>query len=345
MMPTKDNKVLLFERFFYPADIKAIAGINQLKTLEGKPATLLYGNMPLIGLVEIGIIERGTNVIEIRPITGCNLRCRFCSVSPWKRQREFVVEPELMIKELSKLIAIKTKPLSIFINSQGEPMLYSPLTELISMLKKIKEIQNIAMVTNGTLLNESNIEELKKAGLNTLFISLHTTTREKALALRTNPFPERTIRMAEYAKSKGIQVAITPVVIFGENDKDIEELAAIASKKGIKLSPQNYLRYKFGEKSYKEKSFHDFYEWLKGLKKTNPETFEPLLNIEKDVELSNPFKKGQIIKPRKISEGFFKNEIICTLNDRLISVINSKNGSIKAKVIRTKDNIIVAKAV
>ena len=35
-------------------------------------------DIPLFGIDFIGIIDRGTNVIEIKPLTLCNLECKYC---------------------------------------------------------------------------------------------------------------------------------------------------------------------------------------------------------------------------------------------------------------------------
>ncbi|MFX1453638.1 MAG: hypothetical protein ACFFCM_22600, partial [Promethearchaeota archaeon] len=36
--------------------------------------------IPLIGSIYFGIIDRNTNLIQVRPLTGCLLNCPFCSV-------------------------------------------------------------------------------------------------------------------------------------------------------------------------------------------------------------------------------------------------------------------------
>ncbi|MEM2002843.1 MAG: hypothetical protein QXT77_09385 [Candidatus Methanomethylicaceae archaeon] len=36
-------------------------------------------DLPLVGTVYFGIIDRGTNVLQIRPTTYCPLSCIFCS--------------------------------------------------------------------------------------------------------------------------------------------------------------------------------------------------------------------------------------------------------------------------
>ena len=37
--------------------------------------------IPLLGVLPFGIIDRGTNLLQIRPTSICNLKCPFCSTS------------------------------------------------------------------------------------------------------------------------------------------------------------------------------------------------------------------------------------------------------------------------
>jgi uncharacterized Fe-S cluster-containing radical SAM superfamily enzyme len=52
-------------------------------------------NMPLVGHIAFGVIDRGTNILQVRPTTICPYNCIFCSVDagPYSRYRqaEFVV--------------------------------------------------------------------------------------------------------------------------------------------------------------------------------------------------------------------------------------------------------------
>jgi uncharacterized Fe-S cluster-containing radical SAM superfamily enzyme len=36
--------------------------------------------IPLVGHIAFGVIDRGTNIIQVRPTSLCNLNCIFCSV-------------------------------------------------------------------------------------------------------------------------------------------------------------------------------------------------------------------------------------------------------------------------
>jgi len=72
-------------------------GFRDLKnTISGKKTIYVHKNsgIPLIGSNSFGLIDRNTSIIDIRPITSCNLNCIFCSVDAGlssKNQADFVV--------------------------------------------------------------------------------------------------------------------------------------------------------------------------------------------------------------------------------------------------------------
>ena len=51
--------------------------------LTGNKVTYVHKNsgIPLIGNVAFGIVHRGSSIIEIKPVTSCNLDCVYCSIS------------------------------------------------------------------------------------------------------------------------------------------------------------------------------------------------------------------------------------------------------------------------
>ena len=85
-------------------NILLLKGFTQLKnSLNNKAAIYIHKNsgIPLIGTAYFGLIDRGTNLIEIRPITSCNLNCIFCSVDEGpksKRRVDYVVEKDYLVQ-------------------------------------------------------------------------------------------------------------------------------------------------------------------------------------------------------------------------------------------------------
>ena len=117
---------------------------NLKNKLNSKKTIYIHKNsgIPLIGSLEFGLVDRNTNLIEIRPITSCNLNCIFCSVDQDKRIIDFVVEKDYLVDEFKKLVEFKQcSNIEAHIGTQGEPLLYEPLAELAKDLRKIEQVK------------------------------------------------------------------------------------------------------------------------------------------------------------------------------------------------------------
>ncbi len=90
-------------------------GFNNLRnSLNIKKTIYIHKNsgIPLIGTLYFGIIDKGSNMIELRPNTGCNLNCIFCSVDEGissRRLIDYVVEKKYLIEELKRLLSLSKK--------------------------------------------------------------------------------------------------------------------------------------------------------------------------------------------------------------------------------------------
>ncbi|MBI2659727.1 radical SAM protein, partial [Candidatus Woesearchaeota archaeon] len=125
--------------------------------------------IPLMGTNYFGLIDRGTNIIEVKPITSCNISCIFCSVDegPGSRRRvDFIVEKDYILKELRKLVEFKgSSNIDAHINAQGEPTLYADMVELVRGIMSIKGIKTSSIDTNGLLLTKNWQGSQGKLGL------------------------------------------------------------------------------------------------------------------------------------------------------------------------------------
>ena len=155
-------------------------GFIQLKNrLNHKNTIYIHKNsgIPLMGTNYFGLIDRGTNIIEIKPMTSCNLGCVYCSIDegPLSRRKvDFVVERDYIVEELKKLVDFKQENyIDAHINAQGEPLLYADMVGLVEDIAKIPQVKSISIDTNGTLLNEKIIDDLASAGLTRINLSLN----------------------------------------------------------------------------------------------------------------------------------------------------------------------------
>ncbi len=328
-------------------------------------------NIPLSGVDFLGIIDRGTNIIELKPVTLCNLKCKYCFVSAGDYSTNFIIEPDYLIQKVKELIDIKGRhDIEIHIAPYGEILLYQEIYNLIKMLWKIEGIKIISMQSNGLLLTENKIQKLSDVKLTRLNISLNTLNRELAefLCNCESYDIDGLINNIKLLLKTNINVLLAPVWFPGENDSDIEDVIKLVLKlrskgtsdKKVQIGIQKYLIYKTGRKLKKirPKTWGYFYKQLTNLEKKysiklklGPQDF----GIHKR-EIANTFnlKKNDIINAKIISQGRWENECIAKLNNDFgIKILLNKplrysntliGKKIQVKVIKAnyKDNIITA---
>ncbi len=337
-------------------------GLSNLTNAVTKKKTLYihrFSGIPLIGTTSFGIIDRNTNMIEVRPLTGCNMNCIFCSVDEGLASRktsEVVIEGEYLAAEVKKLVEFKGCECNIIINSQGEPTLYKPLPQLISDLKAIAAVKTITLITNGTLLTESLIDELAAAGLTMLNISLNAIDPKIAKIMEGHGSydVEKVKKMAAYAAAKTrIKVTLAPVVVGSYNDSEMEKIVAFAKEIGATTAMQNYLFYRKGRNpgNAQQIPWPRFYEMLEQLE----EKYGSKLifsaadyKIIKTKPLPKPFRKGQMVKATVIAEGRYPREYIAAAEGRVITLPDCERKlaaaeKIKIKVVSDKHNIFYGK--
>jgi uncharacterized Fe-S cluster-containing radical SAM superfamily enzyme len=326
---------------------------------------------PLYGIDFMGVIDRGTNVIELKPLTLCNLKCKYCFVSAGDYKYNFIVDPDYLIEKVDEIIEKKGRNnIEIHLAPYGEILLYPKLIYLIEKLWEIEGVDIISMQSNGLLLNNETIKQLENARLTRINISLNTLEEEKACYLSNSEIYNIStiIKSIKSILNTKINVLIAPVWFPGENDEDIEEIIKFViqlrnqgySEKKIQIGIQKYLIYKTGRrlKKIRPKSWGYFYKQLARLEKRykiklklGPRDF----NIHKrEHALLLTFKKNQNIKLTIISQGRWNNEFIGKAEDNFgvkvlihepsIKPENLIGKTITARIIKAnyKDNILTA---
>ncbi|MEK6899904.1 MAG: radical SAM protein, partial [Nanoarchaeota archaeon] len=279
---------------------------DQLKNrLTGNPVTYIHRNsgIPLIGNVAFGIVYRNSSIIEIKPITSCNLDCIYCSISEGlsSKKHDFVVEKDYLVEELKEVIDFVKEPVEVHIGVQGEPFLYADLENLFADLQSMKLVHTISIDTNGTLLNKEYIDRIAKYDKLQLNLSLDAIDEEKAKTIAgTKSYNVNQVKeMIAYASEK-LKVIVAPVFMQGHNEEEMENI--IQFIKSLKVQPilgiQNFLKYKTGRIPAEEISWDTFYSLLDRWEKKydiklrlDKEDF----NIKKTKELPKPFSEGDNI--------------------------------------------------
>ncbi|MFX0057301.1 MAG: radical SAM protein [Candidatus Hodarchaeota archaeon] len=327
--------------------------------------------IPLMGVDFIGIIDRGTNVIELKPLTLCNLRCKYCFVKAGEYHTNFIVNYKYLTRKVREIVKIKgNHDIEIHIAPYGETLLYSELYNLINNLWQIEGIKTISMQSNGLLLNSENIQMLNNVGLTRINISLNTLNENLAnnLCACKNYNIKNLLYNIENLLDTKINVLLAPIWFPKENDTDIENIIKYVLKlrnKGysdtkIQIGIQKYLIYRTGRrlKKIRPKSWDYFYDYLSKLEKKyniklklGPNDF----GIHKRKSLSSlKLQRKDIVELEIVSQGRWNWECIGKINNEFgIKVLLKKplnfsedllSKIFKAEVIKAnyKDNILTA---
>jgi uncharacterized protein len=316
-------------------------------------------NIPLIGHIAFGIIDRGSTLLQIRPTSVCNLSCIFCSTDagPCSRTHKtaYLIDPDYLIQETNKVIEQKQCKIHINIDSVGEPTAYPQLKKLISELKNNPKVSFISMQTNGTLLTKEKISQLEKAGLNRIHLSIHTTDPKQAKELMGNNTYniKNIINLAKDISKTKIELTLAPVLIPKINDQEIENLIILAKELNCKICIQKYEEYKYSRKPKKAKktNYYKFYKHLSELEnkyKIKLNYKKAKMQIQRAKSLPLPIKIKERINAKVLAEGWFENQKLVAHKNRVITVNNcqSKIGDkINLRIIENKNNIYIAKKV
>jgi len=325
--------------------------INRIKKNE---TTYIHKNsgIPLLGTLYFGIVDRNTNVIDLKPITGCNIDCIFCSVDMGRRERDFIVEKDYLVQETEKVVAFKnTENIHIVINPHGDPTLYHDLAPLVRDLKKIKGVKTVAIYTNAVLLSKKLVDELAAAGLDQCSVSLHAMNPEKAKKVEGAPINIEHIKDNVRYAAKYFEIVIAPVLMMGINDAEIPLIIdfakSVQGKFPVKIGIQNFLSYEYGKKPAKELPWNAFYNYLDELEREKGFDLHPKFDIVPSAKLPKPFQKGDIVEADVKCPGRLPGEVIAVAKDRCITVLKCSQGKqkVKVKITRSKHNIFYGFAV
>ncbi len=149
----------------------------------------------------------------------------------------FLKDPQLMsLAELRKIVtAFRALGVEKIRLTGGEPLLRADVPDLIRMLKTELGVPDVALTTNGWLL-ERLAPALKAAGLDRLNVSLDSLNPEIAGRMNGLGFsPERVLRGIDAATAAGLPVKVNMVVQRGVNDQEILPMAEHFRGRGLPL--------------------------------------------------------------------------------------------------------------
>ena len=116
--------------------------------------------------------------VQLQTHSFCNGRCVFCPYPEMKKKLpQGRMEKELIHKIADEISTWETPP-QIILMLQNEPLMGSDFFNTLEYFKKSNPQIEVGTVTNGSLLNESMINQIVKSRLDHLTISLNAFSRD-----------------------------------------------------------------------------------------------------------------------------------------------------------------------
>jgi cyclic pyranopterin phosphate synthase len=164
----------------------------------------------------------------------CNLRCQYCMPD---EQIKFLPSDELLsFEEIAGFVSIcVTRGFHKFRITGGEPLLRRNVERLVALLNAIEGVENLAITTNGILLEEQ-LDGLVAAGLKRINISLDTLRAPVFRRLARRDGLERVLAgIAAAVNSRQVIVKLNALVLRDVNLDDVLELASYAAALNVPL--------------------------------------------------------------------------------------------------------------
>jgi cyclic pyranopterin phosphate synthase len=177
-------------------------------------------------------LGRSIDYLRISVIDKCNLRCTYCMPVEgfeWIPKSEILRYEEIqaIVREMAGMGLRRVRI------TGGEPLVRKDLSELVSQLRTIAEIEDIALSTNAILLPRF-ATELRLAGIDRVNISLDTLRRDRFEGIARRPVRlfDETMRGIEAAERAGFApIKINTVLLRGLNDDEVADFARVTRTK------------------------------------------------------------------------------------------------------------------
>lgn len=156
----------------------------------------------------------------------CNMRCVYCMPPegvPWKSHGQIMTYEEIAaIVRVAAGLGIREIRLT-----GGEPLVRKDLSSLVRYLSEMSGIEDISMTTNALLL-EQNAQDLAKAGLRRVNISLDTLRPDRFSRITRGGNMETAWRGIKAAEELGLRpLKFNVVAMRGVNDDEIVDMALL----------------------------------------------------------------------------------------------------------------------
>ena len=189
--------------------------------------------------------NRNINYLRISVTDRCNLRCTYCM--PAEGIQLMPHDDILSFEEIAEFtrLAVSNGITKVRLTG-GEPLVRKGITELVSMLASIEGIEDLSMTTNGILL-EQYADELKRAGLKRVNISMDTVDSNRYCEITRNGDLNKVFAGIRAAKAAGMEPIKINCVLLDQADDDTQKLKDFCAENKLSLRFIHQMNLKNGE--------------------------------------------------------------------------------------------------
>ena len=175
---------------------------------------------------------RSIEYLRISITDRCNFRCVYCMPAeglPWLPKQE-ILSYEEIVAVVRELAPLGLRRLRI---TGGEPTIRPDLPALVTQLRAVPGIEDIALSTNGVRLPDL-APALRAAGLDRVNISVDSLRPKRIAAIARRDFGFRPERALEASLAAGLEpVKLNMVVMRGVNDDEVVDVAALTQRLAV----------------------------------------------------------------------------------------------------------------
>jgi cyclic pyranopterin phosphate synthase len=169
---------------------------------------------------------RAIEYLRISVTDRCNFRCVYCMPEhgmQWLPKSE-ILSYEEIAEVVRQLAPLGLRRLRI---TGGEPTIRPQIHELIRLLREVREIEDIALSTNGVRLPEI-AGLLRESGLDRVNMSVDSLRADRIVNIARRNLGFDPVRAASAAQDAGLSpIKLNTVVMRGVNDDEVEALARL----------------------------------------------------------------------------------------------------------------------
>lgn len=176
----------------------------------------------------------------------CNMKCPVCFANAAVSKRLYEPSFEEIRQMLRNLRNNKPVPTPAIQYAGGEPTVRKDIVELIKLAKE-EGFVHTQIATNGVKLakNPQLAEDLKEAGLNTVYLQFDAVTEEPYLKIRNRNLLSTKLEAIENCRKAGLGIVLVPTLLKGINHDQIGDILRFAIKnidiiRGVNFQPVSF---------------------------------------------------------------------------------------------------------